>query len=252
MTAPLMALAIPILDVCLSIVRRFLSRAPIFGADRGHIHHRLLARGLSPRRVALLLYAVGGLAALLSIVQSVARNRFSFVVLAVFGAGAWVFVSRLGYVEFGAARRALLGGAVRRLVGARIHLENLETALARASTPNDCWLAIRDACRQLGFHDVRLRLLGETYEERFGPDSEACSWTMRIPLTSGDYLNCAREVDSAGETAGIAAFADLIGQTLCGKLPALRPSDSIDPQIAALIERVEAEGRSATAFGSFR
>src|SRR5262245_8055847 len=109
MTAPLMALAIPILDVCLSIVRRFLRRQPIFGADRGHIHHRLLDRGLSPRRVALLLYAVGGLAALLSVLQSLARSHFSVLVLALFSGGAWLFVSRLGYVEFSAARRVLLG-----------------------------------------------------------------------------------------------------------------------------------------------
>jgi UDP-GlcNAc:undecaprenyl-phosphate GlcNAc-1-phosphate transferase len=53
MTAPMMALAIPILDVCLSIVRRYLSHRPIFAADRGHIHHRLLDRGLSPRRGCL-------------------------------------------------------------------------------------------------------------------------------------------------------------------------------------------------------
>src|SRR5437762_8292518 len=42
MTAPLMALGIPILDTCLSVVRRFLRHQPIFGGDRDHIHHRLL------------------------------------------------------------------------------------------------------------------------------------------------------------------------------------------------------------------
>src|SRR5262245_64724034 len=52
MTAPLMALAIPLMDVCLSIVRRFIRHQPIFGADRGHIHHMLLARGFTVRRVA--------------------------------------------------------------------------------------------------------------------------------------------------------------------------------------------------------
>ena len=55
MTAPLLALAIPLLDTTLAIARRFLRHQPIFGADRGHIHHRLLARGFTPRRVALYL-----------------------------------------------------------------------------------------------------------------------------------------------------------------------------------------------------
>ena len=55
MTAPLLALAIPILDTGISIFRRFLRHQPIFGADRDHIHHRLLKRGLSPKGVALVL-----------------------------------------------------------------------------------------------------------------------------------------------------------------------------------------------------
>jgi UDP-GlcNAc:undecaprenyl-phosphate GlcNAc-1-phosphate transferase len=39
---PLLALAVPILDTTLSIVRRLRLRAPIFAADRQHMHHRLL------------------------------------------------------------------------------------------------------------------------------------------------------------------------------------------------------------------
>ena len=44
-----------------------LRQKPIFAADRGHIHHRLLDRGLTPRKVALLLYgccAVGAVCSL--------------------------------------------------------------------------------------------------------------------------------------------------------------------------------------------
>src|SRR5436190_1256969 len=126
MTAPLMALAIPILDVCLSIARRFLSREPIFGADRGHIHHRLLDRGLSPRRVALLLYAVGGLSALLAVLQSLAQNRLSIAIPALFCASTCIFVRSLRYVEFKAARKVFLSGAVRRLLGAEIDLQNMK------------------------------------------------------------------------------------------------------------------------------
>src|ERR1017187_9291352 len=60
MTAPLIALAIPLLDTALAVARRFLRHQPVFGADRGHIHHRLLARGFTPRRVAYVLYASAG------------------------------------------------------------------------------------------------------------------------------------------------------------------------------------------------
>ncbi len=238
MTVPMMALAIPILDVCLSIARRFLSRQPIFGADRGHIHHRLLDRGLSPRRVALLLYAVGGLGALLSVLQSLVHSRLSLVIPALFCVATWIFVARLGYVEFGVARKFFLGGAVRRLLGAHIHLQNLETSLAAAATPNDCWLAIRDACRHLGFHYVRVQLLGEVYEEQLARSAGEACWTMRIPVSQDDYVNCDRQADCAVALTGVAPFADLLGSKLRAKLSSLRPSGSIDPEIAALVAHI--------------
>jgi len=40
-------------------------------------------------------------------------------------------------------------------------------------------------------------------------------------------------------TLGIAAFADLLANKLRAKLPSLRPSASIDPQIAALVAHIE-------------
>jgi UDP-GlcNAc:undecaprenyl-phosphate GlcNAc-1-phosphate transferase len=53
---PLLALAVPLLDTALSIVRRVRLRAPIFSADRLHMHHRLLASEGSPRAAVLQFY----------------------------------------------------------------------------------------------------------------------------------------------------------------------------------------------------
>jgi len=55
---PILVLAVPLLDTVLSPVRRFLSGRPAFAADRDHLHHRLVAMGLSEPRVVLLTYAV--------------------------------------------------------------------------------------------------------------------------------------------------------------------------------------------------
>jgi len=41
---PILAMIIPMMDLSLSIVRRSLRGQPIFAADRGHIHHKLLDR----------------------------------------------------------------------------------------------------------------------------------------------------------------------------------------------------------------
>jgi UDP-GlcNAc:undecaprenyl-phosphate GlcNAc-1-phosphate transferase len=55
---PILALGVPILDMLMTIARRFLERRSIFSADRGHIHHRLLDMGLTHRRSVMSLYLV--------------------------------------------------------------------------------------------------------------------------------------------------------------------------------------------------
>jgi len=55
---PLLALAVPILDTTLSIVRRMRTHAPIFSADRLHMHHRLLDAEGSSRAAVLQFYFV--------------------------------------------------------------------------------------------------------------------------------------------------------------------------------------------------
>lgn len=56
---PLIVMGIPILDTLWAIYRRTRARQPIWRADRGHLHHRLLNRGLSPVKTVLVLYACG-------------------------------------------------------------------------------------------------------------------------------------------------------------------------------------------------
>ncbi|MFQ5415895.1 MAG: MraY family glycosyltransferase [Myxococcota bacterium] len=53
---PLLALAVPIMDTAISILRRIRKRAPIFTADRQHMHHRLLASEGSHRAAVLQFY----------------------------------------------------------------------------------------------------------------------------------------------------------------------------------------------------
>ena len=59
---PIVALGVPIVDTAWAIVRRTARGEPFFVADRGHIHHQLLRRGLSQRDAMLFFTAVlGGL-----------------------------------------------------------------------------------------------------------------------------------------------------------------------------------------------
>ena len=56
MLVPLIALGLPLADTLLTMTRRVVGRRPLFAADREHLHHRLLALGLTQRRTVLVLY----------------------------------------------------------------------------------------------------------------------------------------------------------------------------------------------------
>jgi UDP-GlcNAc:undecaprenyl-phosphate GlcNAc-1-phosphate transferase len=58
---PLLILGVPVFDALWAVVRRTLAGQPVWRADRGHLHHRLLARGFSPQKTAVTLYAVAGI-----------------------------------------------------------------------------------------------------------------------------------------------------------------------------------------------
>ena len=53
---PVLALAVPILDTTLSVVRRLRNRSRIFSADRLHMHHRILESAGSARHAVLQIY----------------------------------------------------------------------------------------------------------------------------------------------------------------------------------------------------
>lgn len=68
MIIPVLVLGVPIFDTVFAILRRFINKKPIMGADKGHLHHRLMNLGYGQRRATLMLYgitAIMGVAAVL-------------------------------------------------------------------------------------------------------------------------------------------------------------------------------------------
>ena len=75
LAVPLLALALPILDTSLAIVRRGVRGLPLFRADRRHLHHRLIAEGFSHRDTVLLLYGFSSFCCLAAIVIFTSGGR---------------------------------------------------------------------------------------------------------------------------------------------------------------------------------
>ena len=129
---PVVSLGLPILDTVLSVLRRCIGRKPLLVADREHIHHKLLERGLSHRQVVILLYAVSALFAVLSLFLLLPSGATLGLVLVVVGTGVWFGVQQLGYLEFHEIQRL----AQRTVDQRRILLNNLSFRRATEELKN--------------------------------------------------------------------------------------------------------------------
>ncbi|AEG61850.1 glycosyltransferase family 4 protein [Desulforamulus ruminis] len=83
---PMVILGLPLLDVLFAILRRYQSQRPIFQPDKEHLHHRLMALGLSHRQTVLAIYAVNlilGVSAFLLTVLTTSQAALLLFILAV-------------------------------------------------------------------------------------------------------------------------------------------------------------------------
>jgi UDP-GlcNAc:undecaprenyl-phosphate GlcNAc-1-phosphate transferase len=87
----LLVLGVPIIDTFWIIVRRLLAGQSPFTPDRGHLHHRLLDLGLGHRGAVLVIYALCGLLAVLSLILSGSGQLFAFVGVVVL-VGAFLYM----------------------------------------------------------------------------------------------------------------------------------------------------------------
>lgn len=80
---PILALGLPIFDTTFAIVRRFINGKPIMQADKGHLHHRLMALGLSQRQAVLFMYFVSISLGICSLILAKIGMKEAFIALVV-------------------------------------------------------------------------------------------------------------------------------------------------------------------------
>ena len=216
MAAPIMALSVPLLDTTLAIARRFLRAQPIFKPDRSHIHHRLLARGLTHRRTVLTLYIAATLAGILSLGLIWARNNWEAAVLAIFACGAIYGIGQLSYAEFGAARRVLLRGGLRREINAELAVQTFEQGLEAAATADDCWAVVESASHEFGFRAIRMRLAGRIFGAQNGHDSPRSS-AIGIAISDRDWVEVSLGVNPVHHPNALVPFTTTLRRILADK-----------------------------------
>lgn len=72
---PILILGVPIFDTTFAICRRLLSGRSITSADKGHLHHRLLARGYSQKKTVMILYGISAAFGLFAVLVSKANSQ---------------------------------------------------------------------------------------------------------------------------------------------------------------------------------
>lgn len=216
LTAPLMVLAVPLLDVGLAVVRRFLRGRPIFAADNAHIHHKLLSLGLTPRHLLFVIYGICAVGSAASLLLTINHNQNRDFVLVLVCLAAWLGLQHLGYSEFGVAKRMVLGGTIRSVLSAQLALEAFEYEVKADLTLEQCWDVLCRTCPQFGFSGIDFEL--DDVRRHCGTNT---GWQVRIDFPGHGYINVWRELGSTSRGTAAVLFIDCVSRAFNQKLSSL-------------------------------
>jgi len=144
---PIVALGLPIGDTLLAMTRRMVRGQPMFSSDRGHIHHRLMDRGLSHKGAVLALYGIavvlGGVAVALFHSDAEQTLAYGGAILAI----AAMLLVAAGYIPFGQGRKLLTDR--KQNLGMRAAVRKAGEQLKRAETAEAIWEVVREVAGEL-------------------------------------------------------------------------------------------------------
>ena len=133
---PILAFGFPMVDTAMTMGRRLISRRPMFQGDNEHIHHMLLARGWSQRRVVLALYGVCTLFGLVAMIFTTTGSKTTGLIMFVVSVAVLIAVGHLRYHEIDELR----AGVKRTVSDRRLRVANnvriRRTAVALSKAPD--------------------------------------------------------------------------------------------------------------------
>lgn len=82
MAVPFIICGLPIFDTSFAFIRRIISGKSPFSADRGHLHHKLIDRGLTQKQTVLFLYTVSILLSIFAIIICLSQPLARIIITA--------------------------------------------------------------------------------------------------------------------------------------------------------------------------
>ncbi|NQU76679.1 MAG: undecaprenyl/decaprenyl-phosphate alpha-N-acetylglucosaminyl 1-phosphate transferase [Planctomycetes bacterium] len=230
---PALALGVPLTDTLLTIIRRkVLDRRSIFAAEGGHIHHRLLEKGLNQRYAVFLIYAVTLAAAGIGMLMFVTRSTGTMAVI-----GCAVCFLVVVFRVAGAARiRETIAAFQRNSAIAkevkqqRSHFEEVQLQLRNSRCFADWWQTLCGMADRMEFDRLALvhrKAVGRTNmyvwrrtEESLHPNEIA---TVTIPLSDGksSRIELSVRTNTSLESVGrrVSLFGRLIDERSLASMP---------------------------------
>lgn len=114
---PVIILGIPILDTFFAIIRRFTNKKPIFQADKGHLHHRLLEMGLSHKQTVVVIYAITLLLGSSAVLLTMLTTAQSVLIMIGISVVILLGADRIGIITGKSVYRRLQGNNVKHSIG---------------------------------------------------------------------------------------------------------------------------------------
>ncbi len=160
---PLVALSIPVFDTAMAILRRKLTGKSIGQADRGHIHHRLQARGLSSRQTLLAISALCLVMGAAVVASAYFRNDWIAGVICTLVLSLLVATRIFGHDEMGilVGRIRLAGTQFAHVVGMLRPWAATQASATAPSLSTSAWSEVQRKATAIG--PLRLEM---TYTDR--------------------------------------------------------------------------------------
>jgi UDP-GlcNAc:undecaprenyl-phosphate GlcNAc-1-phosphate transferase len=162
---PLTVLGIPLLDTTLAIVRRAARGAPIAVADRGHLHHQLLARGWSQGQIVFAAAAAATLLGASAVALSRATPARAIAIVAALAAVAVAGLRALHIAQVATLRRLLAERRRSRALGAA--LRDAARRVRAANDASELWDSVRAAAGTHGADATALRIVRDEHAVHF-------------------------------------------------------------------------------------
>jgi UDP-N-acetylmuramyl pentapeptide phosphotransferase/UDP-N-acetylglucosamine-1-phosphate transferase/glycosyltransferase involved in cell wall biosynthesis len=177
---PALALGVPLLDTASTMLRRaIIQRRSIFSAERGHIHHCLIDRGMTHRNAVILIYGVTLTCAMLGLSTLRLNNFLEKIVLA---AGVGVLIAlfhHTGSVPIRRTLEAIFKNRQRKAAANRDRhtFEETQLRLQRVMAFDEWWNELVQAADRLGFARLHLPMLRRDGTEH------VLEWTKVRPIS---------------------------------------------------------------------